>query len=287
MKHQGRLLVLLLSLLGVVESFQGACRPLVSKVSLEKPLLLPPATSMCARPSCGTVRHASAIDTPSEDPSRVQLTKFYTSGQYLFTAMGMVLLFMPDRTMTTLLATKTGGAAGFLIAGGLSYILNGANKHDRLSSDTYKRLNVGLLGFFLFGLSAVPGEAAFLPTALPAILLSMVTSVMRVYGTIMAYLGWRQGVDLPSSPVLAPKAMLLELWQGTKATAKGLKVQQAKKALTYRNCLLLVCFGIFSSLMEGIFNIRVSADAIRPDRMVSFLTSTCSTERHSTALGLR
>jgi len=36
-----------------------------------------------------------------------------------------------------------GGAAGFGIASGLSYILAGANEHDRLQSDTYKRLNVG------------------------------------------------------------------------------------------------------------------------------------------------
>mmetsp|Transcript_3238 Transcript_3238/g.4721 ORF Transcript_3238/g.4721 Transcript_3238/m.4721 type:complete len:340 (-) Transcript_3238:47-1066(-) len=43
---------------------------------------------------------------------------------------------------------------GFVLAGGVSYILLGAAVNNRLSSDTYKRLNLGLFTYGLFALFA-------------------------------------------------------------------------------------------------------------------------------------
>lgn len=177
-------------------------------------------------------------------------------GQILFGFTGVLLLLMPDRTLTTLLAAKWGGAAGFGMASGLCYILKGANDHNRLSSDTYKRLNLGLLGFSAIGLFSIPGEAAFLPEAVPAILLTAVMTLLRAFGCVVAFRGWKRGVVFDDGR-WALKGIVGEFTQGTKETLIGLRVQSKKKALTYRNCLLLVCLGIFSSFMEGLFNIEV------------------------------
>jgi hypothetical protein len=179
----------------------------------------------------------------------------------MFGMTGLVLLLMPDRTMTTLLAAKWGGAAGFGIAAGLCHILRGANYHDRLSSDTYKRLSLGLLGFHLVGLTAIPGEAAFLHEALPAMVLTAAMTGLRGFGCVLAFRGWKRGcetaVDPSANGTWTFHDGARELAKGLKETLLGLKVQSKKKALTYRNCFLLVCFGIFSSFMEGLFNIEV------------------------------
>jgi hypothetical protein len=201
-------------------------------------------------------------------PSRDACSREYAVGQALFGGTGLVLLLMPDRTLTTLLAAKWGGAAGYLVASGLCRILRRANRQDRLSSDTYKRLNVGLMGFFLAGSFAIPGEAAFLPgPAAAAVALAGIVAAVRAYGFVAAYRGWKRGVMLSASDAISsPDAgtawtftrAVRELAAGTKETMVGLKVQSNKKALTYRNCLLLVGLGIFSAFMEGLFNIEVS-----------------------------
>ena len=205
---------------------------------------------------------------------QVLLSQQYQKLQYAFASLGILLMLMPDRTLTTMLASKVGGAAGFGCAAGLSYILQGANDHDRLSSDTYQRLNVGLLAFCVLGLLAIPGESAFLPSAGSAMILSLWTTMLRGYGAFVAYAGWKRGVagiksDTDESEAVNKanactfKPMLNELWSGTKETFRGLKVKDKKKSLTYRNCVLLVAVGIFSSFMEGLFNIRVSNEKVR------------------------
>lgn len=212
----------------------------------------------------------SLMATPDamEDPpssvgmAKKRLCKAYEVGQYAFGAAAVVILAIPDRTLTTLLATKWGGAAGFVIAGGLCRILRDANKNDRLGSDTYKRLNLALLGFAGLGLTAIPGEAAFMNTAGSAMILSGLLTTLRLFGTFLAFTGWKRGV-LETNDEATPKRFLGELVQGSKDTIKGLKVTNGKKALTYRNCLLLVCFGILSSFMEGIFNIRFRKEFTR------------------------
>jgi len=199
------------------------------------------------------------------DNKQKRLANAYIAGQYAFGAAAALIFVMPDRTLTTLLASKLGGSAGFAMASGLCYILNGAVVHDRLASDTYKRLNVGLLGFCGLGLAAVPGEAAFMNSPGSAILSSIFLTAVKLYGTLLAVVGWKKGVFKKEEPLttFAPKRMLQEFAQGTKETVKGLKVQNNKKALTYRNCLLLVGMGIVSSFMEGLFDIRYKKEFIR------------------------
>jgi hypothetical protein len=208
-------------------------------------------------------------DTTTTAAAKERLSKAYRVAQYAFGTVAGMIFAMPDRTLTTLLATKWGGAAGFGIASNMCRILRQANDHDRLGSDTYKRLNLGLLGFAGLGLTAVPGEAAFLNSAGAAMVMAGLLTALRLFGTVLAFTGWKRGVVMGAGGGDGdkindtPKQWLGELVQGTKDTVKGLKVKYSKKALTYRNCLLLVCMGIVSSFMEGLFNMRYQKEFTR------------------------
>jgi hypothetical protein len=187
------------------------------------------------------------------------LANAYQTASSVFGLIGALLLVMPDRTMNTMVAAKFGGAAGYGMASGLCHILKGATEHDRLSSDTYKRLNIGLLGFCLLQLPAIPGEAGFLPTFLPALSLSIFTTLVRIIGASLAFRGWKRGLG-PGKITL--KVLCKDISRGTLETVKGLRVKAKQKSMTYRNFLLLVMLSLFSSLMEGIFYFRYMKDLV-------------------------
>jgi hypothetical protein len=217
--------------------------------------------------------YTSSTYTEIEKNQKNQLSQAYTVGQYLFLATAFLHLWTVRPASLFLesefaRSTEWGAAAGYGVAAGISYVLKGAVDNKRLSSDTYKRLSVGLLGFCLLGLAAVPGEAAFV--AVPGNAAVLFTIAVKFYGTAISFVGWKRGVvgigngsdsdDNTNQGV--PRIMLQEFATGLLQTAKGLKVQNAKKALTYRNCLLLVVGGMFSNFMEGIFDLRVSTHTV-------------------------
>ena len=188
------------------------------------------------------------------NPSKNLLTTAYSRGSYLFAALAAILFLIPDHTVTVQLASKFGGAAGYGMGAGLCHILASANENDRMSSDTYLRLNLGLLGFSAIGILFFPAEAGFFFRAPPAILLSLVLTCAQGYGLLLSFLGWRRGVD--PTAIRSIEELVQELKDGTIATLRGLRVDNAKQALGYRNCLLFVVAGIFSNMMEGNFNFR-------------------------------
>jgi hypothetical protein len=192
-----------------------------------------------------------------------KMAKAYNLSTVLFGFISILLLVCPDKTLTKRLATKIGGAAGFGLASGASYILAGANEEDRLTSDTFKRLNVGVFGFSVLGLAGFPGEAAFFRTAAPALVTSLFMLVTRIVGASVAYQGWTRGVVVSNSNSnsnLNSTTRVQALVEGMKSNLRGLKVKREdkKKSLFYRNCMLVVMFGMFNNFMGGIFDIRVS-----------------------------
>jgi hypothetical protein len=223
---------------------------------------------------------SSSSPREEEGQTTAWIARGYRMGQYVFGATAAILLCIPDRTLTAQLAAKLGGAAGYGLAAGVSYILAkaAAASKQQLNSETYKRLNVGLLGFSIMGLAAVPGEAGFFYTLAPAMILSAMLLAVHVFGMVVSYTGWKYAVvDVPrmtlvpddptatdranksnSTPISSEIQQLAkELWRGTKSTVEGCwRVQNTKKALTYRNCLLLVLTGCFSHFMDGIFHLR-------------------------------
>lgn len=187
-------------------------------------------------------------------PSKGLLTVAYKRGSYLFLSLAIILFLIPDHTATVQLAAKFGGAAGYAMAGGLCHILASANDKDRLSSDTYVRLNLGLLAFSALGVWFVPAEAGFFFRFPPAVALSLILILAQGYGSLLSFLGWRRGVD--PTAIKSIEELAQEVKDGTISTLRGLRVENASKALGYRNCLLIVIAGIFSNVMEGNFNFR-------------------------------
>ena len=183
----------------------------------------------------------------------------------------------------SVLSTKWGCAMGFVMAAKLSSILRQAHIEHRLSSDTYKRLNLGLFGFNMMGLMAIPGEVALMQTRfIPQIGIGLCLILLRVWGCVVTWNGWIQNIPNDTTTnvattmtattttttttitptnifnrIKAPLVVsLIELGRGMKDTLIGLRVRSTKKALTYRNCLLIVICGIVSHFMEGLFNLR-------------------------------
>lgn len=214
-----------------------------------------------------TLLYSSSIDTIIEEDQPTTNFKSFKSLSFVYTIMAAILFAMPDRTMTQKLATKWGGAAGFGVAAAVARLLHVNHKREGVVLDpvTQKRLIIGLYGFSFLGLLAVPGEAAFLPTALGAMILTGVLNAAKLWGVLVSFAGL--GI------LKAPWKSMQELLQGTLNTMKGLRVtkEAKKRSLTYRNCLLLVLAGMGSSLMEGIFYIRVS-----PTSLPGFLKFLCS-----------
>lgn len=194
-----------------------------------------------------------------------RLCSAYGFGRVVLALLALIVMLIPDRTKTAKLATKWGSAAGYGVSAGLCHILSEATSNNRLGSDTYQRLNLGLVGFFAASLFAVPGEAGFCKSASSAISMVIFLTAARLYGLVVAMTGWVRGV-LPVeydgaklSIRLKTTSLLQTFWKGTKNTIRGLRVADRKEAFTYRNILLFVVFGIFSSLMEGRFYLAVSA----------------------------
>jgi hypothetical protein len=103
----------------------------------------------------------------------------------------------------------------------------------------------------VLGLFAIPGEAGFLPSAVGAMIFSVLLTVVRLYGVALAWKGWEYGVGAGSL-----KGLWGEIVNGTTETVKGLRVKHQKKSLTYRNVLLLILMGSISSFFDAIFLLR-------------------------------
>ena len=176
---------------------------------------------------------------------RRQLSKAYHACSYVLGITSVSIFVIKDTSQNRLLTQKVAGAVGFGLAAGVSHILGGATDQNRLGSDTYKRLNLGLLGFSTLGLLVVPGEAGFLPTANTFLVAWTLLSLVKGLTAVVAWEGWKRGVDSNSS-------LVAELIQGIASTLQGIWFTK-KRGAAYRNPLVLVILGMVSSFFEGCF----------------------------------
>ncbi len=243
--------------------------------------------------------HSDVVPTnPSSEPTTTTtpdvMWHSYRLAQYGYTVASVLMCLAPDRTHTVVLSTQWGSAMGFAMAAKLSSILRTAHTEHRLSSDTYKRLKIGLLGFNTIGVLAIPGEAAMVVHRLPSKIVPRMVVwgllvLLRVWGWWTAWNGWSsvvpksihsnsnttQTMDFERR-MRQVRDPVMELVRGTKETVLGLRVRSAKKALTYRNCLLIICAGIISHFMEGLFHLRYRQEFARTWLDVTLQWSTVS-----------
>ena len=164
---------------------------------------------------------------------------------------------IPPTTSMSYTPTKVAGASGYAIAGALSQILSDATGRNRLESDTYKRLNIGLFLFAALGLFVVPGEASFYPNFRGSILIFLLMGLSKSLGALCSFQGWKAGVD---------GGLGSELWDGAKETWTGFK-PETKETNIYRILFVTVFYVL---LGNNIMNLYHSFQKVRQElRMVA------------------
>jgi hypothetical protein len=184
---------------------------------------------------------------------------------------------MATRYQPNLLATYIAGSLGYLLlAAGTCNILSDSVKSKRLyTSDTYKRLTIGLLLFGLLGMFSVPGESGCISTASMSsssllggggatanIILTLLANFIT---TIASFVGWEYsagGFGLSSSSSSSRyrdrmKNIVQELLGGCKRVWKTLPVSDARPATFYRSFFIILTLGsLIFNAPELIFNLR-------------------------------
>lgn len=126
-----------------------------------------------------------------------------------------------------------------LVPAGISYIMISAAKHDRLSSDTYKRLNLALLQYGLIGLSIVSmgGKNSMLKLSF----------VLTIINTIKGYTYGAIGWDKQNTET----TLLKDLVRVTQDTTKGfVSLPKNIKAFVYQIATINVASLKFIKLYE-------------------------------------
>ncbi|KAI2512336.1 hypothetical protein MHU86_1998 [Fragilaria crotonensis] len=216
-------------LLGRAGSFQALpikvmawqLNPMVMRSSL------PHATTSRLLPVVyGNVNGAAA----DEDRNRATLRDGYTglSKLYLILSACPFLLTGPCR--------KFASAAGLVVAAGFSRILSDATDHDRLGSNTYKRLNLGLVAFNLISLATLPGQVLLSRNLSRGTAYVSMYALCQTLGALIGYVGWRRGLGDDAN-------LFKELKDGIQSTLRDVSVTQGRGTI-YRNALLTIMLGI-------------------------------------------
>ena len=189
-----------------------------------KQLIRPiPATSLLVqRNSKDDDNGINGIDD-EQDKKRVALKDGY-DGMVKLNVLLSVLPFLSSGTPPNKFST----AAGILVAAGFTRMLSDATLHNRLNSDTYKRLNLSLLVFHVVTLlTNAFGDATGLQRPARRIVL---ISICKIFGAGVAFTGWQQGLG-------ANTKMFQELRDGIASTFSRSLVTKGRGVL-YRNSLL-------------------------------------------------
>ena len=138
-----------------------------------------------------------------------------------------------------------------------------------MDNSTYRRLHIGILGFCTLGLFTIPGEAGFFYTAFPSFITYIIMTITRLVGGYVSYTGYKKSNSSSSAAAtavevsestdtsLSSSSVITKFSNFIGNTLRGLKVQNKKRALTYRNIVLIMMFNTFSKLMDIRFYARV------------------------------
>ena len=133
-------------------------------------------------------------------------------------------------------------ASGYLLAATSSYLLLHATEQNRLSSDTYKRLNLSLVLFSLLNASAFVVNWPFLGIA---------ACLCNVNNAMVSFNGWRTGVSGLSvdKRELYSDAYLRELKYGVETNLGGLRICKSAEAVGYFIAFSLTAITIFHNVL--------------------------------------
>ena len=178
-----------------------------------------------------------------DDRKKTAMINGYKSSMKLYLISSFLLL------MITGIYNKVTNAAGLLVAAGLAHILTDATEHDRLGSDTYKRVNLGLMGFNLINLLNISCEFELFRMLPRGYSYFPIAAFTQAFGGCTAYAGWRQG--------LANKADIQqELKKGIQLTFRSIWPTKGRGTI-YRNALLPVLVGILITIFKLVSSLRI------------------------------
>ena len=186
------------------------------------------------------------------------------------------LLSSSTRYQPNLLATYTAGTLGYLLlSGGVCNILSNATKAKvsnctcRLyTSDTYKRLNKGILLFSIMGLFSIPGEAGCLlfsanndnkMNMMFGIVAFITIQLTNLLTATTSFIGWEYSVagGFGVSRKDRIKNMFNEVGKGLKNIYNNFPVTEQRPATFYRTFWIILSIGnLMFNIPELIFNIQ-------------------------------
>ena len=188
------------------------------------------------------------------------------------------LLSSSTRYQPNLLATYTAGTLGYLfLSGGVCNILSNATKAKvsnsnsscRLyTSDTYKRLNKGILLFSIMGLFSIPGEAGCLlfsanndnkMNMMFGIVAFITIQLTNLLTATTSFIGWECSVPngFGVSRKDRIKNMFNEVGKGLKNIYNNFPVTEQRPATFYRTFWIILSIGnLMFNIPELIFNIQ-------------------------------
>ena len=126
-------------------------------------------------------------------------------------------------------------ASGQTLAGGIAYVLASAAQNNRLNSDTYKRLNLGLMEYGLVGLTIGVLGAPFRKDpflVLPALL----ATIHSLKGYFYGVLGWDKNNNNNQKTTTR---LVQDFWQGTKSTTQSVAESLRSKPKNVKSFLYL------------------------------------------------
>mmetsp|Transcript_4855 Transcript_4855/g.14047 ORF Transcript_4855/g.14047 Transcript_4855/m.14047 type:complete len:384 (-) Transcript_4855:208-1359(-) len=148
---------------------------------------------------------------------KTRLTMGYQLASSAYVAAALFVLASWGGVTSSSLYYVFGG--GPLTAAAILYILKGAAIHDRLGSDTYKRLNLAIIAFAFVQLVIPTGTMPW-PNRLGFKVPGFLTFVNGIKGYGYGCLGWDKSKEKTT--------VLTDFKQGVKSTIKGMTVIKAK-----------------------------------------------------------
>jgi hypothetical protein len=211
-------------------------------------------SSKLTSPNTAAVKTASSVgplmlSSSGEDFCKIQgRKKRVVMGYRAMTALYIaVFVYSASKSiaLNTLLAISTYVA----MPAGLSYILISAAKHDRLGSDTYKRINLSLLEYAVLGLSVIKLSGGGNPILKVAYIITLINTIKGyAYGVL--------GLDKKSGS----DTLIQDFVKGTKSTIKGI-ISDPKnmKSFGYWSATLMVASMKLFKLKEIILAVKSAA----------------------------
>lgn len=144
------------------------------------------------------------------------------------------------RHQPNLLATYTAGALGYLLLAGCScqILAHAVNTKRLYTSDTYKRLTLGVLVFGLIGLWSFPGEVGCNSTVGTGVMITLLLSLITKFVTAsVSFFGWEYSAGGFDKRV---KNVLIEIAKGCQNVVKSFPISEERPASFYRTSFLLV-----------------------------------------------